>query len=440
VLDDPHDGRVRNAVYAYAMGSYQSDNATSNQQATDRRGRPGVEASSFMELTDKQRAVIDWVARHPGLEPGEDISFSEIGRRINENDRYDTTVAPPGVSWKFQKYADLVSERRLQLRADGEVVGDEGDQDTEHPTPRELLARSPWPHELPADNLDSGSLPPHDTKREFECGCGETFEGKQALYGHSSHCAEYTGTDDDEPREVGTIQPTDAEAARRGEGEITPSELYGEGRAIDALERAFGEAERIAESDDTTFATPPDFPDPDDDPAAAARELFEEASVLAAKSHALFEIVQEFDTRTRDAQSMADRAFNHAEDALDAATDARSRATAAHERLNELKLDTDGTDGTDAADGTAAEDALAAATDAHARLDELEGSLGEIHAETDMRCAATERWVEELEESLSDALNQDATAAAAGEQPPVDVTVNVTTGEVDDAPSGCDGS
>lgn len=118
--------------------------------------REGVrKAEAFGELSDKQRVVVDFLARHPEFDP-EAHPSRELREAVetwadDAPDMHDTY--PKRIA---REYAELVEDRREQLLAMGEDLnGEVEDPDVFDPdTPREFLDAAGIT-ELPEANLDS---------------------------------------------------------------------------------------------------------------------------------------------------------------------------------------------------------------------------------------------------------------------------------------------
>lgn len=132
--------------------------------------RGGVRrADSYAELSDKQKAVVDWAARHPGTveglnNPEDSLTSEKVATAIEHDDRYDVAlhstypnkVLKPADYEHAGGYQDLVPERRETLAAKGEL-GEEAEEEAVESLrtkpPRALLEAAGW--DLPESNLDS---------------------------------------------------------------------------------------------------------------------------------------------------------------------------------------------------------------------------------------------------------------------------------------------
>lgn len=123
------------------------------------------EAETFAELTEKQAAVVDSLARNPGIEANlDDMTNRELAASVEAHAESDEFPAihytyPASV---YETYTDLVHERRQYLVESGELDLDESDEvvavslDADvslSDTSRELLERHGY--DLPESNLDS---------------------------------------------------------------------------------------------------------------------------------------------------------------------------------------------------------------------------------------------------------------------------------------------
>ena len=143
-------------------GTHGGHSHSGTAQAHERREGQRA-AETYEELTDKQRSVVDWFARHPGAlesfkKKGKDTLTGErVATTISEDSRYDVTLTTT-YPYKIVRgeYAALIPERRRWLAAHGELE----DEDEEVQTSslrgqgtRDLLANAGW--DLPESNLDS---------------------------------------------------------------------------------------------------------------------------------------------------------------------------------------------------------------------------------------------------------------------------------------------
>ena len=151
-----------------------------NEQGLDEDGkaeawskRGGIRrARTYSELTPKQKAVIDWAARHEGtredlFDPEAYLTSEKVANAIEHDKRYDVALHstypnkvlqdPPTEGEDSRaSYGHLVEDRREVLAAKGEL-----DEDTEEAAveslrvkpPRALLEAAGW--DLPESNLDS---------------------------------------------------------------------------------------------------------------------------------------------------------------------------------------------------------------------------------------------------------------------------------------------
>lgn len=132
------------------------------RQSVERRN--GVRhAETYEELTDKQRAVVDWFARRPGaLESFKDkgkgtLTGERVATTISQDSRYDvslTTTYPYKIV--DSPHEPLIEERRRWLAAHGEI--DEGNEEAVTESlrgkgTRDLLTNAGY--DLPEANLDS---------------------------------------------------------------------------------------------------------------------------------------------------------------------------------------------------------------------------------------------------------------------------------------------
>lgn len=128
--------------------------------------RNGIRAAeTYQELTDKQKAVVDWCARHSGtmerlLDAEEDLTAEQVATAIESDERYDVALHStyPLKVLKGQTgkpgYAHLVEERREELALSGELEDEEVDTTSlRAKPPRDWLERAGWT--LPESNLDS---------------------------------------------------------------------------------------------------------------------------------------------------------------------------------------------------------------------------------------------------------------------------------------------
>ena len=120
-------------------------------------------AETFDQLTDKQKAVVDWLARREGTlsklldGDNDNLTGPMVADAVASNEEYDVAVSNSYPIRVVQEYGSLVEERREQLALEGDL----GDEDEEVETvkgrrPREVLASAGV--DLPESNLDSLDL------------------------------------------------------------------------------------------------------------------------------------------------------------------------------------------------------------------------------------------------------------------------------------------
>lgn len=154
------DGGARSALRSFARDTLGS--ATFEGSIADLRGRRR-NAKTFDELTPKQKAVVDFCARHD-VRPGGTMASSEMAEAIGSMDRYaergefDEHMSDSMPGEVMRKYGALVIDRRRELaRLDDlppdvdpdEVLDESGLRDA---TVRDLLERGGL--DLPDENLD----------------------------------------------------------------------------------------------------------------------------------------------------------------------------------------------------------------------------------------------------------------------------------------------
>jgi len=122
-------GEVVRALSGLAHGTLGTTDE-GRAQAKERRGEARV-AENYAELTDRQRAIVDWRARH---DPEFEQSGAAVARAINQDDTYDVNLDETTVP-SFENddpYDDrldgLVAERRDILLAQGDLDDDEQEQ------------------------------------------------------------------------------------------------------------------------------------------------------------------------------------------------------------------------------------------------------------------------------------------------------------------------
>ncbi|QPL12263.1 nucleic acid binding domain protein [Halorubrum phage Hardycor1] len=148
-------GEAVRALSNVANGLLGDREYAGTRQARERRGRQG-RAENYAELTDKQRAIVDYRARH---DPEFDLDGATVARAINASDDYDVTVDATTVP-SFENgetYRDiveeLVDERRDLLVSQGEVGdGDDAAEAAHRLETREYLTIAGY--DLPDSNLD----------------------------------------------------------------------------------------------------------------------------------------------------------------------------------------------------------------------------------------------------------------------------------------------
>jgi DNA-binding MarR family transcriptional regulator len=141
---------------------------TDAAEAFARRGGP-KRAESYHELTEKQKAVVDWAARNPGTrerlnDPDDSLTSEKVSLAIEHDERYDVAlhstypnkVLKPATYEHAGGYNALVDERRETLAAKGELDEEaeaEVAETLRTKPPRALLAAAGW--DLPESNRDS---------------------------------------------------------------------------------------------------------------------------------------------------------------------------------------------------------------------------------------------------------------------------------------------
>jgi hypothetical protein len=153
--------RVRHALDSVACGVLGGD--SHNGEWVKDRGAVR-DAETFAELTPKQAAVVDYLARTPSFEWAEQSSRNLLAA-IQNADEGEAANAPEmhytHPKTVAQKYETLIHERRaylvthegLDLGGDGADVDDAGLRRGEFDSTRELLANAGYA--LPDENLDS---------------------------------------------------------------------------------------------------------------------------------------------------------------------------------------------------------------------------------------------------------------------------------------------
>lgn len=153
--------RARHAldsVVCGVLGGEPQDGAWINEREGTRK------AETFGELTDRQKAVVDYLARNPGF-PWAERSSRELLAAIEAADEGAAADAPP-MHYTYPKsqaaeYASLIDERRaylvehrgLDLDESAVEVDDSGLRPGGFDAPRDLLADAGY--DLPDENLDS---------------------------------------------------------------------------------------------------------------------------------------------------------------------------------------------------------------------------------------------------------------------------------------------
>lgn len=153
-----HNGEVTRALTNLERGHFGQD-PDSTRQARDRRAT-NRRARAYSELTDKQRAVVDYRALH---DPGFNLPGAAVARGINASTRYDVSVDETfPARMENDSYADridkLVAERGFELIATGELGDAETDESDRAQAAHRLETREYLEHaglDLPAENLDS---------------------------------------------------------------------------------------------------------------------------------------------------------------------------------------------------------------------------------------------------------------------------------------------
>ena len=176
--DIDHPSNITSTLKSLASGSLymtQDELVDASRNATKERGesRP---AESFEELTDRQKAVVDFLARHPCVDWYE-ASSREIYEAIQE---YDVGYAgdAPDMSVSYprevaKKYSHLIASRRNDLSSsevkDVDEDVDVGDFDmyefTNDDTPRDVLERAGF--DLPDENLDVDEASDEDVSEQL---------------------------------------------------------------------------------------------------------------------------------------------------------------------------------------------------------------------------------------------------------------------------------
>jgi hypothetical protein len=176
--DIDHPSNITSTLKSLASGSLymtQDDLVDASRNATKERGesRP---AESFDELTDRQKAVVDFLARHPCVDWYE-ASSREIYEAIQEYDEgYARDTPDMSVSYPREvakKYSHLIASRRNDLPSseveDVDEDVDVGDFDTyeftSDDTPRDVLERAGF--DLPDENLDVDEASDEDVSEQL---------------------------------------------------------------------------------------------------------------------------------------------------------------------------------------------------------------------------------------------------------------------------------
>lgn len=134
-------------------------------------------AKTYEELTAKQKAVVDWLARHPGLEERlmdkeDSLTSEKVANAIEHDERYDvalhSTYPNKVITARDANgcgYLPLVEDRRKLLAARGDLEDEEAEVESlRTSSPRAALEASGWV--LPEENLDS--LEPAEALTEEE--------------------------------------------------------------------------------------------------------------------------------------------------------------------------------------------------------------------------------------------------------------------------------
>lgn len=176
--DIDHPSNITSTLKSLASGSLymtQDELVDASRSATKERGesRP---AESFDELTKRQKAVVDFLARHPCVDWYE-ASSREIYEAIQEYDEGYARDAPDmNVSYPREvakKYSHLIASRRNDLSSsevkDVDEDVDVGDFDTyeftSDDTPRDVLERAGF--DLPDENLDVDESSDEDVSEQL---------------------------------------------------------------------------------------------------------------------------------------------------------------------------------------------------------------------------------------------------------------------------------
>jgi hypothetical protein len=156
-LDPNH---VVEVLRSLATGVLQEQARAAHEASNLRDGHK--EAENFSELTRKQKAVVDYLARHPRID-WRTVSGADLNEGIREYEEGEAADAP-AMSDSYVKrvaaqYAGLIERRRAWYREHNpaaisdEEVSVEANRPGKEDTPREYLGDR---FELPSENLDVG--------------------------------------------------------------------------------------------------------------------------------------------------------------------------------------------------------------------------------------------------------------------------------------------
>lgn len=149
---------VVRALSNLGHGVFVEDGQSPQAQSAERRGA-NRKAENYAELTDKQRAIVDYRARN---DPEFELSGSEVARSINRADRYDLSLdvtAVPTFEREYDETAELLVEERRNILLAQDRLGDGIYDDAERATAAHRLQTRDYLElagiEAPDENLDS---------------------------------------------------------------------------------------------------------------------------------------------------------------------------------------------------------------------------------------------------------------------------------------------